>query len=480
MTSRSFSRMMLFASALALAPIARPAWAQTPPGSATEPTETTVTAGTMQDQAAAAPAQAPAADADDEELRPFRLGGEAKINFRHSRDLRSRVSFPFPPEFLPPGQSEVFLRTVSPGASLELSNVALIGEGDLTKGVSAKIEVHFLDLHNRNPTSSDDRILLREAWVRFGRTFDPLQPVSGTSFYVLAGVAPRFTKPRARRLESYGMWTTAVARFEQPQLQLGGTFGRFVYWRAMAGNGNPLFIRDTNALAGDNGTPERVPGSTVTPIYESGFPILYDAKMQDLNPNGRFEYGFGGGVRAAGERAAVDVMGWMFRRDLAETARIRGTFYSGDLKLLRGAGFPLPFSGNDKIERGVNIEARAAGLRLWGQYVDQEIAKLPRSGYEIEAAYRIRLDGWFLVGETPIGQWIQPAVRWSMIDNQFDGPREYPAPSVDWDWTKLDLGVRLGLTQHVDVTAEYSINRMETFRGWLDENETLVTLRVGF
>jgi hypothetical protein len=427
------------------------------------------------------PAPAPAPEPEPEPTtRPFRLGGEAKFGIRNSRDLQTPVRFPFPPNFIPPGQDSVYLRTVSPGTSFELVNVAVIGEGDLSSGVAAKIEVHFLDLYNRNPTSSDDRVFVREAWLRIGHAFGPLEPVSGTSGYLLVGMAPRFSKPLVRRLESYGLWTTAVGRFENPQVQIGGTFGRHVYWRGAVGNGNPVFIRDTNVLAGDNGTPERVPNPTTRAPYESGFPILYDAKPQDLNPNGKFEYGVGGGFAASGDVAAFDVLGWMFRRDLAEAAKIRGTFYSGDIKLLRGAGFPLPFSGNDKIERGVNINARLGGLRVFGQYVDQEIAKLPRRGYEVETAYHIPLNGLFLLGETPVMNWLQPVLRVSYIDNKFDKPREYPAPSVDWDWTKFDMGARLGITDQTDFTIEYSYHNMKTGSGMKHPNETLATFRVGF
>lgn len=428
---------------------------------------------------AALASASPALAQTDDEKRPFHLGGEVKAGFRSSRDVNAPNHFPFPPSFLPPGETEVRLRTVAPEPSLELVNVALIGEGDLTRGIAAKIEVHILDLHNRNPTSSDDRVLLREAWIRFGKTYELFEPVEDTSTYVLVGMAPRFTKPLTRRLESYGLWTTAVGRFENPQVQAGGTIKQHAYWRFSVGNGNPLFIRDTNALAGDNGTPERVPGN-VHPIYESGFPILYDAKPQDLNANGTFEVGVGGGYRTTGEDWAFDVMAWLFRRDLADAARIRGTYYKGDLELLRGVAFPLPFSGNDKIERGVNADARVGRLRVFGQYVDQEIANLPRRGLEVEGAYRIPLNGLFLVGETPVGNWLQPVVRFSNIDNRFATPHAYPAPSVGWDWYKLDLGVRLGLTSQADVTVEYAFHGAELYGKPFRPNETLATLRFWF
>lgn len=461
MSTAEALRVRRFLLALLLYLGASPAWSQAP-----------VEPPSPEDQDAGLSESAPLE-------RAFRIGGEFKLAFRDSVFVETPVFFPFPPAFIPAGESGIFQRTVDPGRSLEFVNLALIGEGELTRGVAAKVELHLLDLYNRNPTSSDDRILVREAWVSLGRRPGPLEVQTGRSFYVLAGLAPRFTKQLNRRLESYGMWGTAVGRFEQPQLQVGGSLGRKLYFRALIGNGNPVFFRDTNALAGDNGTPNHVPGN-VDPIYESGFPILYDAKPADLNPTGRFEWGAGLGVRLGNETRAVDLISWYFARELEDAARIRGTFYEGDLDLLRGAGFPLPFRGNDKSEWGANLEARWGGLRFFGQYVNQEIAQLPRSGYEVELAYRIRLDGLFLVGETPIGEWIQPVVRYSVIDNDFDAPRAYPGLSVVWDWTKLDLGVRIAITRSVDLTVEYSRHDMITARGTRHPDETLITLRTGF
>ena len=425
-------------------------------------------------QGTAAPEPSPT---PQEESRPFRLGGELKVSFRNSKDVSSPVYFPFPPALIPRGQTGVFMRTVDPGSSLEVPNAAFRGEGEITSGVTAKVEVHFLDLYNRNPTSSDDRVLLREAWVRFGRAPEGFRS-GGTSLYVLVGLAPRFSKQLQRRMESYGLWGTAVGRFEQPQVQLGGTLGR-LYWRAMVGNGNPVFFRDPNALAGDNGTPERAPGN-VNPIYQSGFPILYDAKPTDVTVHGDLEWGGGLGYRAGSDRAGLDVLGWAFGRRLQDTVSLRGTFYGGDIKLLQGNGFPLPYTGRDKREYGVNVQGRWGGGRLFGQYVDQEIAHLRRRGFEAELAWRFGLDGLFLIGESPALNWIQPVVRVSHVDNGFDGPREFPGLSVTWDWTKVDAGLRVGIVREVDLTAEYSWHAARTRTSTLHPNEALVTLRVGF
>jgi hypothetical protein len=412
--------------------------------------------------------------------KPFRFSGEVKSGYRWSKAEESRVFFPFPPSFVPPGQTAVFMRTPDPGSSLEIQHLGLSGEGEITSGVFAKFELRFLDLYNRNPTSSDDRVFVRQAFVRFGDKAEPLDGATGSRFYAQFGMAPRFTKQTSRHMESYGLWGTAVSRFEELQLEAGARLGSRGYLRAMAGNGNPVFFRDTNALAGDNGTPERQPGN-VNPVYQSGFPMLYDAKATDVNLKSRFEWGLGLGARLGGETTGADVLGWTFSRKMADAVRLRGTTYSGDLKLLQGAGVPLPFHGDGKRESGLNAQARWKGLRFFGQVVDQEIAGLGRRGVEAEIAWNIPLNGFFLVKESPFGNWIQPVFRYSWVDNRFDAPREFPGLSVGWDWKKYDFGLRFGLVRNVDLTAEYTLHWVD--RGpvpSLPMDELLVTLRVGW
>src|SRR6476659_488699 len=251
----------------------------------------------------------------------FRLGGEMKIHGRYTDAFEVRSDFPFPGPFIPPGQSAVFLRTPRDGFSREISTVTLIGEMHLDPQIEGRFEVHYEDLYNRNPTSSDDKLQVREAWLSF------------------------------------------VRRFEEVMLELGGKSGRHFYWRADVSSGNPLFMRDPNALAGDNGTPERDPRvfpGDVHPTFESGFPILYDAKSTGVDFDGELQLGGGLGWRSEkGENEGCDAVVWYFERKLADRVSLDGTFYSGDIKLLEGP-FPaifhagLPIHGNQKHELGVN------------------------------------------------------------------------------------------------------------------------------
>ena len=429
--------------------------------------------------ALAAAQSGPAPDAG--ETTPFRLTIEAKLNGRDSRAQEYRIDYNFPPSFIPPGDDGLYERTPAAGQSLELSNVAVEADGDFTPGIHGRIRVHFIDLYNRNPTSSDDRVFVREAWLLMGHRWEPLRPMPGSSLYLLVGKAPRFTKQLERNLESYGLWGTAVARFEEVQAELGGSLGRHVYFRLQAASPNPLFMRDPNALAGDNGTPQQVPGN-VHEIYHSGFPILYDAKSNDVNFSGHTQVGGGVGLRFADaeKRLGLDLLGWYVRRELADAAPIRGSYYHGDLELLRGVfGITLPLSGREKVERGINLQARAGGLRVFAQGISQEIAGLKRSGVEVELAYRFPLPGLFASGDSPVVNWIQPAVRFSSINNDFSAPAGYVAPSFAWDWRKLDAGVRVGIVRGVDLTMEYSHHDVTLGDGTkLHPDEALMTLYV--
>jgi len=422
------------------------------------------------------------APAQDETLPPpvaeepegFKFGGEIKAGYRWSQAQESSI-------FGPNNQVVGFMRTPDPGSSFEIQHLGISGEGFVTSGVFAKFEVRFLDLYNRNPTSTDVMVFVRQAFVRFGDKPELLSGVKGGRAYALFGMAPRFSKQTTRHLESYGLLGTAAGRFEQPQLEIGGSFGAHLYARAMVGSGNPLFLRDTNALAGDNLSQAPAPNAGST--YQAGFPIFYDAKVTELNVAGEPEVGFGIGARVGGgEKAGADLLGWYFGRTLADTARLRGTDYPGELAVLKGNGFPIPTSGNKRHEWGVNLQAKWKGGRLFAQWVEQDLAGAGRYGLEAEVAWIFQLPGLFLVGESPFGNWIQPVFRFSWLDNRFAAPRAFPRLAVQWPWKKYDFGLRMGLVRNVDLTAEYTYH--EVFRTAtlpnLPMKEFLLTLRTGF
>ena len=178
----------------------------------------------------------------------------------------------------------------------------------------------------------------------------------------------------------------------------------------------------------------------------------------------------------------LDVLGWMYHRQLADRLAIEGTVYGGDLDLLDDvpAGTTGWIDGRSKTEAGVNVEARWERFSLFGQVVHQDVAGLVRRGYEVEAGYRFPLNGLFAVGDQPWFNWIQPAVRVSRIDNDVSTPTGFLAPSFAWDWSKLDFGVRVGIVRNVDLTVEYARHDMRTRSTVLHPDELLVTLRAGF
>jgi hypothetical protein len=397
---------------------------------------------------------------------------EVRANYRWSDDESHGVPFSPP---LPKGPRTF---TVDPGHHVEL-NVADVqldfGYGEL---FAARAKVHGQALHRRNPTSDDRLIDADELWVRLGRMPEFLQRPDGTTFFVQAGKFPKMERQPVRLMESYGLAANAFNRFEDTQVLAGGTIGRSFYWRLQAANGNPLFIRDTNALAGDNGTNERLTGGQ--PDFAGGFPILYDAETEDLffsTKNVEIGEGLGYRWQNADESLGFDLIVFHYQRDLADRVDFTGTAYGGDLDVLDVSevfpGARLPISGRNKEEYGARLFAEWGNATLIAQYTDQDVAGLERDGWEVEAGYRIPLN----LG--PI-QSIQPAVRASGLENNF-GPRlgasiRYPAPSVWWDWQKFDAGLRVGLTHGLDVTLEYTYHEIESLEE-IHARETLVTVR---
>ncbi len=224
-------------------------------------------------------------------LRPrLEFGLEAKAHFRHSDRNRFLVDFPVP-GLLPPG-TQVFEETVSAGSHFEVSSITLLVDAVWGDGLAAHGKVDFIDLYDRNPTSTDKKVDIDEAWIRFGVEPEPavLAPRSGV--YLKVGKLPKFERQDDRHLESYGLVSTAFNRFEDAGAELGVSLGRHVYVKLSATQGNPVFIRDPNALAGDNGTPERRQNpARPNTAFQSGIVIAYDAEIEDVDVDGELRDG---------------------------------------------------------------------------------------------------------------------------------------------------------------------------------------------
>jgi hypothetical protein len=401
----------------------------------------------------------------------FRHRLELRGNYRNSSQERFQLRFPFPPSFLPVGQTAGFLETVNSGSHVELSVAQIRLDADYGSWFGAHAQLHARDRYRANPTSGDRASDVDELWLRFGTRPEFLDRPERTSVFLIMGKFPKSERQPIRVLESYGLAATAFNRFEDVGVMAGGTIGRSLYWRATATSGNPLFFRDTNALAGDNGIAELLTRNP-NPRLKSGFPILYNAETEDYflkTENIQFGQGIGYRWMNDAQNAGFDVIAFHYRRAMPYSEELTGTFYGANIDLLDGPNnVGIPTTGNKKEELGARLYAEWRALTVIAQFTDQTFAGLGRKGEEIEIAYRLEL---------PRSLSLQPAVRWSGLQNDFRGPREFPAPSVWWNWIKVDYGVRIGFQHNIDLTIERAHHNVAAPRK-LDLGETLVTLRV--
>lgn len=408
---------------------------------------------------------------------------ELRANYRDSEHDKFPTRFPFPPDFLPVGQTKGFEETVNAGRHTELSVVQLKLDFGYSKWFLAHAQVHGQDKYRRNPTSEDKKVDADELWIRFGDKPEFLERPDKTSFFAQLGKAPKMERQPVRLLESYGLAATAFNRMEDIQALVGGTVGRNFYWRVQAANGNPVFLRDPNALAGDNGIRELMQKNP-DPKLKSGIPIIYNAETEGyFFDTSHVQWGEGLGYRWANDDQSTgfDFIAFHYRRELADREKLTGTFYGGDLDLLNGPEhlpfvITLPITSRKKEETGARLYAEWKGLTAIAQYTKQNVAGLHRSGYEFETGYKIP------IGRGPV-QYFQPTARISGLQNTFRdaADKRFPAPSFWWPWTKIDYGFRAGLGHGVDITAEQtrsSIGTPTTVPIKVREKETLVTVRV--
>jgi hypothetical protein len=413
----------------------------------------------------------------------FKSRIELRANYRNSREQTFALKFPFPPSFLPVGQTVGFEETVNAGTHTELSVAQLkldLGYGDW---FTAHTQLHAQDKYRRNPTSEDRKIDADELWIQFGPRPEFLARPDRTSFFVQLGKLVKMERQPIRVLESYGLAATAFNRFEDVGLMTGGSIGRNLYWRLTGTSGNPLYFRDPNALAGDNGIKELLQPNP-NPKLKSGFPILYDTRVEDLALDTKqMSFGQGLGYRWQNDAQTFgfDAVAFHYRRKLrdGENAPLTGTFYGVDLDLLEGPlDRGLPIRGNKKEETGARIYTEWKGLTSTIQFTDQTIAGMHRSGAEGEFGYKFDWMAGPSAGGEALLQSIQPAVRWSELHYGFKGNGAlYPAPSIWWNWTKIDAGIRIGFAKHVDLTIERARNNIGAPKK-IHPDETLATVRI--
>jgi hypothetical protein len=409
--------------------------------------------------------------------RRFDVGFELKANFRHSDDTRFQYQAPYPP-----GSPATvgYQETVDPGSHGELSMLALLADYDPSPLWHAHLRFNGINLHYRNPTSDDRQYDLAELWVRCGRETATAVVPEQPGVYLKLGKFQRPERQQDRHLESYGLAGTAFDLFEDAGLEAGADLGRHLFVKAAVTQGNPLFVRDPNALAGD--TPELLLEPYPSSNLHSGITILYDTHVEHLDfAHPEYAGYVGWRLGDPGGANGLQLMAWSRRRKLDSSADLPGSLLGGDLATLRPLGTPIvPLRGDGKQEAGGNLWIyHRSGLSLFAQYVDQLVAGLGRTGLEAEAAWKIELPLALAVGGRQLFSYLAPAARYSKLHNRFANVRPTPEPSLAWDWEKIDGGIRLGLWAEVDLTVEYSYNRIylnpQVYR---TENEALGTLRI--
>ena len=403
---------------------------------------------------------------------------ELRANYRNSEQESFELRFPFPPRFLPVGERFGHMETVDPGTHVELSVAQLRLDLGYKEWFLAHAQIHGTDKYRRNPTSEDHKVDADELWLLFGKKPEFLARPERTSVFLQMGKFPKMERQPIRLLESYGLAATAFNRFEDVGFMAGGTVGRNLYWRLQATSGNPFYFRDPNALAGDNGIALLLTPNP-DPRLKSGFPILYNTETEGYAlKSDHVQVGEGIGYRWQNEAQTFgfDAIAFHYRRELAPKERLTGTFYGADIDLLddvEGVTGGLPIHGTRKQETGARIYAEWHHLTAIVQYTKQDAAGLYRQGEEAELGYEIQLLRGPLVS-------VMPVVRWSGLQNFFRGVgTRYPAPSVWWNWTKTDVGVRVAFARNIDLTVERTRHHVANPPPTkLNREETLATVRI--
>jgi hypothetical protein len=413
----------------------------------------------------------------------FKSRIELRANYRDSKEEKFALKFPFPPSFLPVGQTVGFEETVDAGSHAELSVAQIKLDLGYSTWFLAHTQLHAQDKYRRNPTSADRKVDADELWIQIGPRPEFLARPERTSFFVQLGKFVKMERQPIRVLESYGLVATSFNRFEDVGLMTGGSIGRNLYWRLTGTSGNPLYFRDPNALAGDNGIKELLQPNP-DPKLKSGFPILYDTRVEDLaldTKNMSFGQGIGYRWQNDAQTFGFDAVAFHYRRNLldGENAPLTGTFYGTDLDLLEGPlDKGLPIRGNKKEETGARVYTEWRGWTSTIQFTSQTVAGMHRSGAEGEFGYKFDWAGGPSIGGESLLQSIQPAVRWSELHYGFKGNGAlYPAPSIWWNWTKIDAGIRIAFARHVDLTIERARNNIGAPKK-IHPDETLATVRI--
>ncbi len=369
-------------------------------------------------------------------------------------------------------------------ARIEIQHLAMTGEGDRHLGRLREVRSPFP--RPVQPQSHFDRRQgVRAPGLRAIRRQAGTAERSRRARMptLLFGMAPRFSKQTTRRLETYGLVGHRGREIRAAAARDRGFVRRS---RLRAGHGR---VREPSVPprheCARGRQPLRWTSAEPDATYESDFPILYDAKVSEVNVTGHLEKGFGLGARLGRRREGGRRRPRLVLR--ASPGRDRATqgARTGRESCVCSATRTSPFkaSGDQRHEWGVNLQAQG------------------------ERAQRSSDSGWTRIWPEPAatvwrpkspGSFPSPASSWwasrrsetgfnprSVIHGSTTGspPRiNYPRLSVAWPWKKYDFGLRFGLVRNVDLTAEYTFHQIFRTASLpnLPMKEFVLTLRTGF
>lgn len=390
---------------------------------------------------------------------------EIKANYRDSEAVEFPTGFPFGPG----NANNKTIGTVDPGEHFEVSLVSLFLNWQISENWKLITKVDGIDLYDRNPTSSDYKVSLDRAILRYGNRHTQGELPDNTDGYFQVGKFGKFERQEDRHLESYGLAATAFNFLEDSGIEMGVDFASGLYAKVSYTTGNPLFLRDPNALAGDN-------GAGPDAEYATGIVVLYDAEIETLDLSEHPETGLALGYRWVSDDGGnrINLMAFNYERELAERDEVHGSSWGADLAGLDLSGLvdgvSLPITGNEKSESGVNFWWYGEKSSLFAQYVEQDNAGLERSGWEVEFAHVFSgIDSINL-------QRIVPVIRYSELNIEHGGHPQFRSPGIFWDWTKTDIGINFEFKGNIKLTLEYA--DLDFVRGGKTENnnETRITL----
>src|SRR5512141_1027439 len=128
----------------------------------------------------------------------FNTSFELHANYRDSGHEKFALQTPFPPDFLPVGETKGHLETVNAGRHGELSLASLTLDASYRSMLQGRVKFDAIDLYNRNPTSGDKTFDTDELWLRFGVMPSGLQLPERSSVFLLMGKAPKMERQPVR------------------------------------------------------------------------------------------------------------------------------------------------------------------------------------------------------------------------------------------------------------------------------------------